>query len=300
MVRTPRSRRPLAGTAENSAIFNQLAATPGIDPVQTLLSRLQRDPNVTAAALSPDGATIVVTLANGTRYGIITDQADRPEWQEVPPLILKQNVQIAQALGAADAAITCEPTTFPQSSRAVVVLQFAEGLQQKGGADHDAAQAGGLHRRHDQDYNASRADPIQDLATELRRALLLDARKHPAGPGRASSGIPYTTEIEADPTNIAATADPLFVEYGNDFLRFFTLVGLNGKAYWALMPEFFATFTYPNSMIYADACHSGEEVFGGTELSVVFRDHGAGASSVGPGPSPSSSRILSPKGSSRA
>lgn len=290
---------PAAGIGAGAALdFENLIAAANADPINALITKLRGTANVADVELSIDGATVMVKLANGERVAIMTDQKSRAEWKsttvgksivweieddEEPDVQRVWNLGSRKGLelvenGATDNSIICNETTFPQSKKAILVMNFQTEFQQ------DVAKLREPLVRAGYEVAVVSIRTIEDLKklNSLGDYGVIYMSSH--GNVRRNIDDRYgnvlTTEIEINHTDQAAFAGSIvdMIElYGADFTRFVSMDAHKGKMYWSLTPQFFEQFTYRNTLVYADMCNSDKDVPGGTQLRDAFRNRGAGA-----------------------
>ena len=285
----------LAATA--SLDFENLVANGSGDPINELIAKLRGNANVADIELSIDGATVMATLVNGERIAVMTDQKSRDEWKSVETgktalfEIEEEEPQAREiydlgsrkgselvAYGATDNSIICDETTYPQSKKAILVMNFQDEFQQ------DVAKLRDPLIRAGYEVTVLAIKTVQDLEklNHLGEYGVIYMSSH--GNVRRNIdnqyGNVFTTEIELNPKDEAAYAESvidMMMLYGGDLTRYVSIDGHKGKLYWSLTPQFFEQFTYPNSLVYADMCNSDKDVQGGKQLSEAFRSRGAGA-----------------------
>ncbi len=263
----------LAAAAESaqrvSLEFEALVAQGVTDPIDRLLAAQAGE-----AELSEDGGTVIVTAGTAFPVGVLTDSKERDEWAA------SDLGGLQGALEGADGGIVCQEATHPRSKTACVVTAF------QGEFGQSLGEVDGSLRRAGYTTKTLRLSTPADVFA-LREALpgcgVLYLSSH-GGVSKAfdsTRGNLISTEIPlaGDPKSPGLHQDLLtFTErFGGELPSWLGVIAHKGRAYWALTPAFFASVEYPNTLVYADACHSGRAVSGGTSLRDSFRGRGAGA-----------------------
>lgn len=280
---------------EASTDFEALASSGTADPVQAIIDALAGSEGVATVERSIDGSTVIITLSNGEIVSLITDGKDRADWQvasgrsavadppahEAGPRTFHPGLRktLANAAGADDDFIICEPTSFPQSKKACVVVAFQSQFNLNTDTITEPLSRAG--------YEVN----VMNLATVADIVALRDALSTCGVLYISTHGSVSKTQA-GDNANILSTELPLGqgdelrnqlrqlrANFSVDEIK--TLLANtsgSGTARWGLTPAFFRSANYPNSLVFIDACQSDTAVgAGGDQLRKAFLDNGAGA-----------------------
>lgn len=289
-------KEPAARLAASAAAdFEALVNAGGTTPVDDLIAALRNEPGVTSAELSVDGSTIVIQLDDGQRIALFTDEKNRSQWQtggsprlvvpDAPPPVAPERSPVVDSRKAQAAAadpddfIVCDETSFPQASRACVVMNFPGQFGQNTDAIKTPLERAGFTVDV---IRLSNISDVKNLQANLSGCGVIYISTH-GGVGETRLGKQanlLATEIEiAQGDALAQQMQEMLGAYsGGEINQNLAVVGANGKAYWGLTPDFFASANYKNTMVFIDACQSDHPVgAGGQSLKDVFLDRGAGA-----------------------
>ena len=289
----------LAGMA--SATFEQLVATADPDPVGTLVMRLQANPAVAQVERFEEDGSVVGVTTNDSAFSVSVAEQSRPEWQEASAATSGGLVQSAADVAPQSEGITCHSITFPQSKTACIVALFQEELRPLDLLTISVP----LGKLGFTVAELPLATPAQmkDLKSRLSTCGVFYIHSHGVITRNEAGtlGNHLATEILTglpDQDAFRQRLAEMIVALGGDgaggaadtnaiadYERFFGIYGHNGLSYYTLAPEFFASVTYPNTLVYADACSSDSPitvrdpvpVLVDSRLRRAFRDNGAGA-----------------------
>lgn len=271
--------------------FEAIAATGAQDPVSALIAALSGKPGISKVERSSDGVTVIITLENGEVVAVMTDAKNRTEWQTLPtarqilpdPWTVDSGPRTynagdrkaaVNASSIEDDFIICEESSYPQSRKACVVINFQSLFKTNPANITEPLTHAGFEvtlRRLDS------FDAVAALWNELSMCGVLYISSHGAL-SRTNQGLDanvISTEIEAG--DIFNQTFDMFGHFSLAQVRsFFVPVAEGGHVYWGLTPAFFASANYPNSFVFIDACQSDALAVAGGQLRDAFIGNGAG------------------------
>ncbi|RMF80697.1 MAG: hypothetical protein D6744_07955, partial [Planctomycetota bacterium] len=286
---------PGAEAASAGALaFEDLVASGDVDPVGKLIASLRQRDDVASATTSIDESTVIVEMTNGETISVFTDAKDRAEWAAAPAKALRFDApritgpinraagdrKVEVRMADVDDFIICDETSFPQSSKACIVLGFRSSFGQDVSKIRTPLERAGYDV---QTLNLAGFSDAQTLLRTLSDCGVLYISTHGGvGAHNGSSANLLATEIEipsGDPAAFATQVQQAAQTFGADEVKnLFSITAANGRSYWALTPEFFSRAAYKGTMVYIDACQSDTAVAsGGQQLRDAFLDNGAGA-----------------------
>jgi hypothetical protein len=252
-------------SARASSEFERLLRSGDTDPVEALRERLFSYSDVAQVEVAAEHGSVIARLRNGTSTTVLVADEARTEW--AAPVRLPSTGGTRQL--ESDRSITCGASTYPQSTKACIVTAFTETnldvLERS--LEHAGYSIAEIHLRT---YSA-----VKDLRSQLGTCGVLYIRTH-GGLARNNLGdlAPHVaTAIEFDDARASELVDAVGRRdrYG--------VVGIGAKSYWSLSPAFFASATYPNSLVYVDAGSSAAQGPAYIPISFIsaFTGNGAGA-----------------------
>ncbi len=273
---------------EHAAHFQDLVTSGDPDPIGALVASMQADPNLTDVQRHDTLGSVIATTTDGVPFGIMVAEMDRPEWRAVtaPPATgtVRASGDFGALIGnfpeAPKAQIACNSTNFPQSKKACILRSTltAAGAVQDQGIDQSLVKAG--FEIAPLNF-PTRVQDVITLHQTLSTCGVLYIRAHGGGVPNLEGtlGNHLLTELTGA---TAAEKEQLKSTFGPSYKKYFgkKTSSRTGKTHLSLSPEFFASVQYPNTLVFTNACGSGNDMqryAGGSSLPNAFKSKGAGA-----------------------
>ncbi len=285
---------------EMSTRWEQLAASSNSDPVGTLVAELQSNPDVLSVERFDLSGSIIVTRKSGSKFSLSVAEKNRTEWAVVtatpvlvpalappnpPPRSFTRHAVPRSELAGPVAilkppggcvGLACDPTNFPQSKKACIVTGFQSEFNQDLSSINASLTRAGFTLTA---FPLKTVPDLVNLRDNLSSCGVLYIGSHGVfGANLAgTNGSQVVTELElpSDQAAFDALRTSVFGSFTNATAEL-GMTGHKGKTYFTLGPEFFASATYQNTFVYADACDSDDQANPAANLRKAFRDHGAG------------------------
>jgi hypothetical protein len=263
--------------AEAATDYEDLVRSGNPDPIGALVVSMQANPNLTNVERHDSLGTVIATTTDGVPFGVMIAEMDRPEWRVVAggPAASSRSFGFPPAF----AQIACSPTNFPQSKKACLLRSTltAAGAVQDEGIDQSLQKAG--FDIANIPFPSTIPQVIQ-LQQTLSTCGVLYIRAH--GGGVENLAGKFGNHLVTEVTGATAEEKALLkTTFGEAYKNYFGKKSSprSGKTHLTLSPEFFASVQYPNTLVFTNACGSGNGLHGwvgGSVLQKAFRDHGAG------------------------